>query len=266
MHAYKSQIPQMGLGTWRLNGQECIDTVQLALELGYRHIDTADVYDNHREIAKAIRSWPRQELFLTTKIFTQDLDPDRAREATFRFLDELQVAYLDLLLIHWPTADANLVETLTAMNELKEQGVTRLIGVSNFVRSHLELIEPYHFPIATNQIELHPYLQRRLVADTCQKMGIHITAYRPLAQGAFEEDPVMQQIGKKHQKTPSQIALRWLVQKGYAVIPKAANVQHLKDNLHIFDFSLEKEDVKKIDDLDAGRRFCAPSGLQIFED
>lgn len=270
-HRYKLKginmtIPLLGLGTWRLKGAECEKVVQQALELGYRHIDTADLYENHEVIGKVIQSWPRQELFLATKLFLQDLTPDKVEETAARFLKELQVDYLDLLLIHWPNPDVDLAKTLQAMLDLKEKGMIRAIGLSNFVRFHLEALDSYHFPILTNQIEMHPYLQRRLLVDACKKRGIQVTAYRPLAKGAFESDPTLQKIGKQHGKSPSQVALRWLVQQTIAAIPKAATLQHLKDNIDVFDFTLTDEEMGQIDTLDQGKRFCTPDGMPIYED
>lgn len=246
------EIPKIGLGTWKLTGKECEETVRKALDLGYRHIDTADVYQNHQEIAKAIKGFPRKELFICSKIMGDDLDPKRVKKATLRFLDELETNYLDLLLIHWPLPGMDIVETVRAMMAVQEEGLTKLIGVSNFVRSHLQLLEG--FPIATNQIELHPYYQRRALVAMCEKMGISLTAYRPVAKGAFETDQTMLKIGRKLGKTPSQIALKWLLQKGYIVIPKASNLKHLKDNISL-DFELSPEEMETIDHLEKGQRY-----------
>lgn len=259
-------IPVIGLGTWKLVGEECETVVQQALELGYRHIDTADAYQNHEAVGRAMRPWPRKDIFLTSKLWLNELEPRRVDESVPRFLKELKVEYLDLLLIHWPNPKVNLVETLKAMLALKEKGLTRHIGVSNFVRQHLEMLVPYKFPILTNQIELHPYFQRNLLAKTCKNLGIHITAYRPLAKGAFEQDQKLQKIGLKYQKTPSQIVLKWLIQQGMSAIPKAATYQHLKDNIEIFDFTLSDEDMKEIDNIDTNKRFCAPEGFPVYED
>lgn len=259
-------LPSIGLGTWKLTGKECEKIVHQALELGYRHIDTADMYGNHRAVGSAIKSFPREQLFLASKISPTELLPSQVYQAVPRFLEELQVSYLDLLLIHWPNADVNMVDTLKAMVSLQEKGMIRYIGVSNFVRFHLKELEPYHFPIVTDQIEMHPYLQRRPLVETCKRMGIEVTAYRPLAKGAFEQDATMQKIGKKYGKTPSQVALKWLIQQDIAVIPKAANLQHLKDNIDIFDFNLDDDDMRKIDDLDSGKRYCSPDGVPIYED
>ena len=259
-------MPKIGLGTWKLRGDECERVVRQALELGYRHIDTADAYENHRAIGRALDPSLRDQVFLTSKLWMNDLEPANVDRAVSRFLEELNVDYLDLLLIHWPNPEANLTETLQEMLELKKKGLIRFIGVSNFVRFHLDELAPYHFPVLTNQIELHPYLQRKLLVQKCKEMGISITAYRPLAKGAFEDDPVLQKIGKKYGKTASQIVLRWLVQQDFYAIPKAASLQHLKDNLNIFDFSLTDAEMEIINGLDAGRRYCSPDGAPIFED
>ena len=262
----KINIPLIGLGTYKLIGEECINTVQKALELGYRHIDTADAYENHKPIGKAIKNFPRNELFLTTKIYLQDLSSAKVRSSVPRYLKELQTDYIDLLLIHWPSPEFKLNETLEAMMRCKEEGLIKSIGVSNFVRKNLEDLEPYHFPILTNQIELHPYFQRRELVKACTKAGISITAYRPLAKGAFEQDPILKKIGDKHHKSPSQIVLRWLIQQDIVAIPKAAKLQHLKDNMSIFDFSLSADEMKTIDALDQGKRYCAPEGYPVFPD
>lgn len=261
-----SIIPQVGLGTWLLRGSACVATVKQALDLGYRHIDTADAYGNHSDIGQGIRDFPRRELFLTTKVRIDRLLPSDVNAAVPRFLEELNVEYVDLLLVHWPNPDVDLVETLKAMLTWVEKGAVRHIGISNFVRFHLDALAPYKFPILTNQIELHPYLQRRLLVKKCQEMGIAVTAYRPLAKGAFEKDPVMRKIGARHGKSASQVALRWLVQQGLAVIPKASSQQHLQANLNIFDFALDKDEMQQIHALDAGKRYCSPDGYPVYED
>lgn len=262
----KSGIPLLGLGTWKLLGKECEKVIQTALELGYRHIDTADLYNNHHAIGKVIQSVPRKDLFLVSKIYLDHLSPENVEQVVPRFLDELRTDYLDLLLIHWPHPTIAPELTLQAMLEFKKKGSVKSIGVSNFVRSHLNHLAPYHFPILTNQIEMHPYLQRKELVQECKKNGITVTAYRPLAKGAFDTDATLQQIGVKYDKSPAQIALRWLVQQDIVAIPKAAKWDHLKENMEIFDFTLDKEDLKKIDTLDSGARFCSPEGIVIPED
>lgn len=261
-----SHIPLIGLGTWKLFGDECEKVVRMALELGYRHIDTADIYKNHANIAKAINPWPRHELFLVTKLFIHDLKPEQVEASVPRFLKELGTDYIDLLLIHWPNPEINPADTLEAMLKFKEEGVVKSIGVSNFVTAHLEELAPYHFPLVANQIELHPYFQRKRLVESCKRYHVPITAYRPLAKGAFEEDPTLRQIGEKYGKTPSQIALRWLVQQDIVVIPKASHLGHLKDNLNIFDFQLTQVDMDVIRQLNKDQQFCAPEGFPIYKD
>lgn len=255
------KIPLVGIGTWRLNGSDCEKTIKEALQLGYRHIDTADVYANHKEVGRAIKGFPRKDLFLATKLFLNDLTPSQVEKCVPRFLEELDTDYIDLLLIHWPNESVDLASTLAAMQAQK--GIKQ-IGVSNFVRSHLPILK--RFPILTNQIEMHPYLQRRELVKAYKAAGIGITAYRPVAKGAFEKDEILIAIGKKHHRTPSQIALKWIVDQDIGVIPKASNPLHLKQNLDIFSIRLDPEDTAKIDALNKGERFCAPDGLPIMED
>ena len=262
----KSVMPPIGLGTWKLQGEECERAIRLALDLGYRHIDTADMYQNHREIGRAIKTHAREDLYLVSKVGFHDLLPEKLHEAVSRFLKELQTDYLDLLLIHWPNPAVSLMDTLQAMQNLKNQGKIKEIGVSNFVRSHLEQIASTPFSIFTNQIELHPYFQRKALTAACQKMGITITAYRPLAKGIFEKDPTLQKIGSSHGKSASQIALRWLTQQGFAAIPKTTNPKHLKENLDIFNFSLSQNEMQEIERLNQNQRFCAPADMPIVED
>lgn len=259
-------IPVIGLGTWKLRGEECERVVREAIELGYRHIDTADAYENHREIGKAIGPSARPQIFITSKLWMDQLEPKGVEGTLNRFLEELRTDYLDLLLIHWPNPAVNLAETLQAMAAVQKKGLVRFIGVSNFVRSNLEALRPFHFPIYNNQIELHPYFQRRLLVEKCKEMKIKVTAYRPLGKGAFEEDAVIQKIGKNVGKSPSQVVLRWMIQHEFIAIPKASSEQHLKENINIFDFQLSDHEMELIDGLDHGVRYCAPDGLPVLED
>lgn len=256
--------PLIGLGTWKLNGDQCVRTIPLAYDMGYRQIDTGDVYGNHQDIAKAIRSLPRDKLFITTKVAFHDLQPANVKQAIPRMLKELDCDYIDLLLIHWPNPELDMNKTLEAMFSFQEHGAVRSVGVSNFMRSNLNKLAD--FPIAANQIELHPYLQSKPLVAACREKGIPITAYRPIAKGAFEADPVLNQIGSKHNKTASQIALRWLVQQDISVIPKAANPLHLEANLEIFEFTLSDEDMTKISELDQNKRFCVPDNMPPIDD
>lgn len=261
-----SGLPLIGLGTWRLQGDECVKIVKNAIDLGYRHIDTADLYNNHRDIAKAIQGISRSELFIVSKIYLNDLAPEKIKSAIPRFLDELQTDYLDFLLIHWPHPTLASEISLEAMNQFKQAGLIRGLGVSNFVRQHLRSLKPYHFPILINQIEMHPYLQRRELVEFCRNENIAITAYRPLAKGAFENNETLMTIGKKYHKSPSQIALRWLVQQDISAIPKASSVEHLKKNISVFDFSLKENEMEIIRKMDAGIRYCADVTGSMPED
>lgn len=248
-------IPAIGLGTWRLFGAECEQSVKLALQLGYRHIDTADYYDNHVAIGHAIKGFPREELFLVTKILGQDLHPNHVRKNCNRFLQELNTPYLDLLLIHWPSPDVPAEQTLEAMVKLIDQQLVRYIGVSNFTIAHLQEIEKRRFPILTNQIELHPQLQEIALVDYCQQKGIIVTAYRPILKGDVNKQPLLNELGAKYKKTPIQITLRWIFQRNIVSIPKASSKEHLQENIAIFDFSLSKEEMKAIASLDIGKRY-----------
>lgn len=248
-------MPAIGLGTWRLSGTQCTESVAMALELGYRHIDTADMYDNHAAIAPALRSYAREQLFLVSKIVDENLQKDKVAPACERILKELQTPYLDVLLIHWPSDTVPARETLEAMLALQERGLIRHIGVSNFTLPLLKAIERYNFPILTNQIELHPYLQENVLVDYCEKHKIHVTAYRPIQRAEVGQDKILVHIGERVSKTAVQVTLRWLFQRNIIAIPKATSKAHLKANLEIFDFTLSDEEMDAIKRLDAGKRF-----------
>lgn len=254
-----TQIPLIGLGTWRLHGQECESIVSLAWDLGYRLIDTATVYENHHAIGRAIRKYPREKLFLISKIADSDLEPRQVHLAVPRILRELQIEYLDLLLIHWPVPKWDMAKTLEAMLVFQKQGLLKAVGVSNFVRSHLKNFSSV--PILINQIEMHPYLQRKILVDYCLAQGIQIMSFRPLAKGAFEQDSLLNEMGQKHGKTASQVALRWLVQQNIVAIPKASSIDHLTANLDVFDFQLSDAEMQRIQNLDVGKRYCTAHSL-----
>lgn len=248
-------MPAIGLGTWRLSGVACTQSVKQALELGYRHIDTALVYHNHEAIAEAIQGFPREQLYLVSKIIEDDLRPNRVLAACERCLSELKTPYLDLLLIHWPSEAIPAEDTLDAMIKLKEKGLVKDIGVSNFMISNLQPLEKHHFPILANQIELHPYLQEEQLTHYCQKHDIIVVAYRPIQRAEVMKERILQELGDKYRKTPVQITLRWLFQKNIVSIPKATSLEHLKENLEIFDFSLSEKEMKSITSLNLNQRF-----------
>lgn len=246
-------MPAVGLGTWKLSGEKCEESVRTALELGYRHIDTADYYNNHTAIGKAIKSVPRDELFLVTKIVGGESDPLHACK---RFLNELQTSYLDVLLIHWPTSRVHSKTALEAMINLKRSKLVRHIGVSNFTVENLEELDALQDSILTNQIELQPYLQENKLTQYCQGRNIIVTAYTPLQQGHIDACQQLQEICSKYNKTAAQIALRWLWQRNIVSIPKATTREHLQENIAIFDFALTADDMKAIAALERQQKFC----------
>jgi 2,5-diketo-D-gluconate reductase B len=248
-------MPAIGLGTWKLSGSECTQSIRDALELGYRHIDTADMYQNHAAIAKGIKGFPREQLYIVSKIVEESLDPVNVASTCERLLKELETHYLDLLLIHWPSTSIPAQQTLNEMLKLKNRGLIRDIGVSNFMLPDLQEIENQHFPILANQIELHPYLQENELVKYCQKHKIIVVAYRPIQRAEVNQEILLQKLGNKYGKTPVQITLRWLFQRNIVSIPKATSKEHLKENLEIFDFSLSNDEMKAIRALHINKRF-----------
>ena len=257
-------IPAFGLGTFRLKGQQVIDSVKMGLELGYRHIDTAQIYDNEAEVGQAIAESdvPREDLFVTTKVWTSNLGADRLIPSLEESLSKLRLQQVDLALVHWPSPDDKLsvADYLPRMMEAKERGLTRAIGISNFTIAHMQqAIDTIGAEdIATNQVEVHPFLQNRKVTDFARNHGIHITAYMPLAYGKVMQDDVLQRIAKAHNASPAQIALVWLLQQGFAVIPSSTKRENLAANLAAQELRLTEEEMKQITALDRNERLANP--------
>ena len=227
-------MPKVGLGTYRMAGEACSALVASALDAGYRHIDTAEVYRNETEVGDGVRASgvPRAEIFLTTKVWRDGLAAGELERHAEASLGRLGVDYVDLLLIHWPNPDVPLEETLTALARVKRLGMARAIGVSNFTVALLEeAVARSSEPLLVNQVEYHPYLSQRRVREAAQRLGVALTAYSPLAQGRVNDDPVLIEIGAVHGVEPAQVALRWLVQQGVAVIPKTASLDRARANL-----------------------------------
>lgn len=260
-------VPAFGLGTFRLKDQVVIDSVTNGLEVGYRVIDTAQIYGNEAEVGKAIAdsSVSRDELFITTKIWTDNFAADRLIPSLKESLAKLQTDHVDLTLIHWPSPKGAVPvkEFMTALLEAKQQGLTKQIGISNFTIALMkEAIEAVGAEnIATNQIELHPYLQNRKVAEFAQQNGIQITSYMTLAYGEVLKDPVIEQIAKRHNATAAQVTLAWAMQLGYAVIPSSTKRSNLESNLKARDLKLSDEDMAQIAALDRGHRLTSPASL-----
>lgn len=257
------KIPPIGLGTWELRGEACTDTVKDALDLGYRHIDTAYLYFNHEAIAKAIEGFDRAQLFLTSKIAIQEqVDKSRpeysVEKACEQALQELRCDYLDLYLIHAPDRSYPLAKILGAIEKLAKTGKVRHAGVSNFTIHHLEDLAKEGWTPFANQVEYHPYLNQEALLDYCKRHGIELVSYRPFGKGKLlKEEPLLNTIGAKHGKTAAQVILRWLNQKGIPAIPKASSKQHLKENIEL-QFTLSHEEMAALNSLDQNKRYCKP--------
>ncbi len=249
----KVMMPVLGLGTWQMEGAECAEGVRSAIELGYRHIDTAEKYLNEDQIGKAIKGFPRDELFITSKVSAEHLSYDSVLDACAGSLEKLGTDYLDLYLVHWPNESVPVEETISAFKELEESGKIRSSGVSNFFINHLEetmpAAEKLDLSISVNQVEFHPLLFDRELLSRCRDIGVVLTAYSPLARKKALNNPVIADIASKYSRTPAQITLRWELHKDVVVIPKAASPGHQKENINIFDFELDDEDIKRIDEI-----------------
>ncbi len=258
-------IPAFGLGTFRLKGQQVIDSVRTGLELGYRHIDTAQIYENEADVGQAIAESdvPRKELFVTTKVWTANLGRDRLIASLEESLAKLRLEQVDLALIHWPSPgnELDVADYLGSLLEARRQGLTRSIGVSNFTIAHLQraIDTVGAHEIATNQVEIHPFLQNHALVDFARRHGIHLTAYMPLAYGKVLHDPLLQGIAARHDATPAQVALAWLLQQGFAVIPSSTRRENLASNLEAQRLRLSDEDMAAIAGLDRNERIANPS-------
>ncbi|WP_313201245.1 2,5-didehydrogluconate reductase DkgB [Pseudomonas sp.] len=260
-------IPSFGLGTFRLTGQTVIDSVNSALELGYRVIDTAQIYKNEADVGQAIAESgvPRSELFITTKIWVENYAADKLIPSLRDSLEKLRTNYVDLLLIHWPAPGngVELAEYMEALAEAKTLGLTRQIGVSNFnielTRQAIAVVGKGE--IATNQIELSPYLQNSKLTAFLKEQGITVTSYMTLAYGKVLKDPVLAEIADKHKATVAQVALAWALQLGYAVIPSSTKRENLASNLLARDLHLDDEDMARIARLERNGREVSPEGL-----
>lgn len=263
VEANGARIPQVGLGTWELRGDACTAMVKAALKLGYRHIDTAEMYENEAAVGEGIRASgiARNELFVTTKVWYTHFEPAALLMSAKESLAKLKLDHVDLLLLHWPNPSVPLEETIGALNDAKARGLTRHIGVANFtvdlVRQAVELSKA---PLVTNQIEIHPYLDQSKVMATCRHFGISLTAYSPVAKGAVMRDQVLQEIAAAHDKSPAQIALRYLVQQGIIVIPRTSKPARLAENADLFGFTLSDAEMQTIGRLaSAKNRLVQPT-------
>lgn len=250
------RIPALGLGTYRLKGASGRETVREALEMGYRHLDTAQMYGNEREVGEAIAASgvDREEVFLTTKVWRSNLAYEDVHASVEESMRALDAGYVDLLLIHWPRLTGGHADTIRAMNELQEEGVVRHIGVSNFsVRQIEEARAVSETTILTDQVQYHPLTDQRDVLEHCIEQEMMLTAYSPLAKGRIPANRELAKVGARYGKTAAQVGLRWLIQQpNVSAIPKASGRAHLAENLDVFDFELTAEDVEEIFYLQGG--------------
>ncbi|WAA11306.1 aldo/keto reductase [Fervidibacillus albus] len=251
------QMPYFGLGVYKVpDGEEVVQAVKTALDAGYRLIDTAQFYQNEEGVGQAIKESgvPREEIFVTTKVWNTSQGYDSTLKTFEKSLEKLRLEYIDLYLIHWPVSDKYL-DTWRALERLYEEGSVRAIGVSNFHIHHLKnLMNYFEQKPVVNQVELHPYLTQEPLRRFCLENDIKVESWSPLARGQMIGDPVIGQISKKYGKTPAQIVLRWHVQNDLIVIPKSKSPSRIRENADIFDFTLTKEDMEKINTLNKDYR------------
>ncbi|PJZ44968.1 aldo/keto reductase [Leptospira brenneri] len=251
-------VPQLGLGVWKARPKECLEAVKSALSFGYRHIDTAAIYGNEAEVGSAIQEsgLNRSEIFLVTKLW----NADQGYESTLRAIDvslkKLGTDYVDMYLIHFPVSGKR-NESWKALEKIKSEGKAKSIGVSNFMVSHLkELLKETGTVPAMNQVEYHPFLQDTELKEYCQKNGILLEAYSPLAHGQKLEDSRLTKIANRYHKSNAQILIRWSLQAGNVVIPKSINPTRIKENADVFDFVLSENDMKEISSWNENFRTC----------
>jgi len=255
-----ARIPALGLGTWQLIGSSCAACIREALALGYRHVDTARMYENEDEVGRGLREAgvDREEIFLTTKLWVDELDRASVPRAVEDSLRRLGSDYVDLLLVHWPNDEVPLEETLDAMLAQRERGRVRHVGVSNFPPSWLARAAA-RAPIVCDQVEFHPLLAQEKLLAEARERELALVAYSPLAHGAVPRDPTLSEIGSAHGRSAAQVALRWLLQhEGVAAIPKASSRAHLEENLAVFDFQLDEEEMRRVAARNRGLRTVDP--------
>ncbi|MDF3818343.1 aldo/keto reductase [Leptospira sp. 96542] len=251
-------VPRFGLGVWKSKPKECYEAVRYALEIGYRHIDTAAIYGNEADVGLAIKDSgiPREEIFLVTKLWNADQGYDASLKAIDVSLKKLGTDYIDMYLIHFPVTGKR-IDSFRGLQKIKEDGKTKSIGVSNFMVSHLqELLGNTDIIPAMNQVEYHPFLQDLELKKYCEANGIIFEAYSPLAHGQKLEDPRVTDLARKYNKSNAQILIRWSLQDGNAVIPKSKSKNRIKENSDIFDFEIEASDMNLISTWNEGFRTC----------
>lgn len=249
VEANGARIPSIGLGTWELRGRACARVVEQALRFGYRHIDTAQMYDNEREVGEGVRASgvKRAEIFVTTKVWTTHFAPHDLERSVKESLFKLRMSEVDLLLLHWPNPQVPIAETANGLARVKQLGLTKHIGISNFTVALIEeAVTACSEPLVCDQVEYHPYLDQSKVRAACDQKGMALVAYSPVAKGRVKSDVRLAEIGKTYRKTAVQVCLRWLVQQGVVAIPRTSRVERLSENIEIFDFELSPADMAEI--------------------
>ncbi|MBC9246360.1 aldo/keto reductase [Paracoccus sp. 11-3] len=263
--AHGANIPALGFGVFRMSDAEVERVVPAALDAGFRHFDTAQIYNNEAALGRALQAAgvKRDDLFLTTKVWVENYSDASFAASVRDSLDRLKVDQVDLLLLHWPGDSVPVADQVAMLNEVRAAGQTRLIGVSNYNSSQLkQAISRANAPIVTNQIELHPYLDQSAMIATARETGTAITAYYGMADGRVPQDALLQDIGARYGKTAAQVGLRWLIQQGFVALSKTANPGRVAENAAIFDFTLADQDMAAISALASPNgRIVSPEGL-----
>ncbi len=249
-------MPMFGLGVWKASDEDAADAVEHALRSGYRHVDTAALYRNERGVGEGLRrsGVAREDVWITTKLWNDDIRSGEARAGLEKCLGKLGLEYVDLFLLHWPVTGG--LAAWKELEKLRNEGLARSIGVSNYQVGHLEeLMEHAAVAPAVNQIEWHPYLQQDALVARCRALGIAVEGWSPLMQGRFGEEPTFAEIGKAHRKTGAQVLIRWALQRDVITIPKSVTPSRIEENCTVFDFALSEDEMKTIDALDRDYRF-----------
>ena len=254
VEAHGARIPQIGLGTMTLKGDVCVQAVKSALQVGYRHLDTAWFYGNEKEVGEGLRQsgMKLDDVFLCTKVRETHLEPDKFRQSLEESVKNLQLPQVDLLLVHWNNKDIPFKTSIGALCKAKKDGFAKHVGVANFTTTMLdEAWAVTSEPLVCNQVEMHPFINQDNVVAACKKHGMALVAYCPIARGKVPGADVLERIGKAHHKTAAQVSLRYLVQRGVAAIPRTSNPEHMKANLDIYDFELNAAEMAELKVLNA---------------
>ncbi len=259
------EIPVIGFGTWKVKGASVIEPIKIALEAGYRHIDTAKIYGNEKEVGEAIKAsgLPREEIFITTKLWNLDQGYESGKKALEKSLKELGLEYVNLYLIHWPETGFR-KDSWRALEEIYKSGKAKAIGVSNYTIRHLEEMKEYaNLTPAVNQVEFHPFLYQKELLEYCEGRGIQLEAYSPLMHGERMNNQTITNIANKHNKSNAQVLIRWSIQHSNVVLPKSTTPERITENINVFDFELLESDMRALDGLNENYRTCwDPSELK----